>query len=566
MHKFFILTKILLKSGLGMTPVTKNGSSQNKKWSAGGNSQLLLLVVLAVCLLPLAGSLFAFGRTFYHTFAQLNMPETPVQLLCYAASFTVLVFALPYVVSVFFLSSDLETLLPLPLKPWQIIGAKFTAVLIYEYLIIALFILPPFIGYGFEAQGGVLFWLFMILVVLVLPVIPLIYASLIAILMMRVFKNIKNKEMISTVCSFLMIFIICGASMMVNRTPDAAQMANLVIANKNLLDKLNIIFPNLTFAGDALVHSSIVSMLLFILLAGVFLVIFLFIADRIYFGGVMGMQEVTSKRKKMSQTEKESYSRSKSPVKAYAIKEFKLLFRTPVYFMNCLMTPLIFPLLIGIPIIISLAGSKVSLLPILTQLASTAGNTVTAVLLLLSFVLPIFIGGSCMVTSTCISREGQGYIFMKYIPMSIRDQLRAKILNGFLICLAATLPYTIICTVLGLVLLNANFLVIILCPVITVLTLLMINYAALWADLTNPKLIWESEQAAVKQNFTATILLFAVWIVGFAMAGGAFALYIILGLPSILIALFFCIVLGILLFVIRNGVYSYGAKRIDELD
>lgn len=549
-----------------MTPVTKNGSSQKKKRSAGGNSQLLLLVVLAVCLLPLAGSLFAFGRTFYHTFAQLNMPETPVQLLCYAASFTVLVFALPYVVSVFFLSSDLETLLPLPLKPWQIIGAKFTAVLIYEYLIIALFILPPFIGYGFEAQGGVLFWLFMILVVLVLPVIPLIYASLIAILMMRVFKNIKNKEMISTVCSFLMIFIICGASMMVNRTPDAAQMANLVIANKNLLDKLNIIFPNLTFAGDALVHSSIVSMLLFILLAGVFLVIFLFIADRIYFGGVMGMQEVTSKRKKMSQTEKESYSRSKSPVKAYAIKEFKLLFRTPVYFMNCLMTPLIFPLLIGIPIIISLAGSKVSLLPILTQLASTAGNTVTAVLLLLSFVLPIFIGGSCMVTSTCISREGQGYIFMKYIPMSIRDQLRAKILNGFLICLAATLPYTIICTVLGLVLLNANFLVIILCPVITVLTLLMINYAALWADLTNPKLIWESEQAAVKQNFTATILLFAVWIVGFAIAGGAFALYIILGLPSILIALFFCIVLGILLFVIRNGVYSYGAKRIDELD
>lgn len=566
MHKFFILTKILLKSGLGMTPVTKNGSSQKKKRSAGGNSQLLLLVVLAVCLLPLAGSLFAFGRTFYHTFAQLNMPETPVQLLCYAASFTVLVFALPYVVSVFFLSSDLETLLPLPLKPCQIIGAKFTAVLIYEYLIIALFILPPFIGYGFEAQGGVLFCLFMILVVLVLPVIPLIYASLIAILMMRVFKNIKNKEMISTVCSFLMIFIICGASMMVNRTPDAAQMANLVIANKNLLDKLNIIFPNLTFAGDALVHSSIVSMLLFILLAGVFLVIFLFIADRIYFGGVMGMQEVTSKRKKMSQTEKESYSRSKSPVKAYAIKEFKLLFRTPVYFMNCLMTPLIFPLLIGIPIIISLAGSKVSLLPILTQLASTAGNTVTAVLLLLSFVIPIFIGGSCMVTSTCISREGQGYIFMKYIPMSIRDQLRAKILNGFLICLAATLPYTIICTVLGLVLLNANFLVIILCPVITVLTLLMINYAALWADLTNPKLIWESEQAAVKQNFTATILLFAVWIVGFAMAGGAFALYIILGLPSILIALFFCIVLGILLFVIRNGVYSYGAKRIEELD
>lgn len=566
MHKFFILTKILLKSGLGMTPVTKNGSSQKKKRSAGGNSQLLLLVVLAVCLLPLAGSLFAFGRTFYHTFAQLNMPETPVQLLCYAASFTVLVFALPYVVSVFFLSSDLETLLPLPLKPWQIIGAKFTAVLIYEYLIIALFILPPFIGYGFEAQGGVLFWLFMILVVLVLPVIPLIYASLIAILMMRVLKNIKNKEMISTVCSFLMIFIICGASMMVNRTPDAAQMANLVIANKNLLDKLNIIFPNLTFAGDALVHSSIVSMLLFILLAGVFLVIFLFIADRIYFGGVMGMQEVTSKRKKMSQTEKESYSRSKSPVKAYAIKEFKLLFRTPVYFMNCLMTPLIFPLLIGIPIIISLAGSKVSLLPILTQLASTAGNTVTAVLLLLSFVLPIFIGGSCMVTSTCISREGQGYIFMKYIPMSIRDQLRAKILNGFLICLAATLPYTIICTVLGMVLLNANFLVIILCPVITVLTLLMINYAALWADLTNPKLIWESEQAAVKQNFTATILLFAVWIMGFAMAGGAFALYIFLGLPSILIALFFCIVLGILLFVIRNGVYSYGAKRIDELD
>lgn len=566
MHKFLILTKILIKSGLGMTPVTKNGGSQNKKRSAGGNRQLLLVLVLVVCLLPLAGTLFAFGRTFYHTFAQLNMPETPVQLLCYAASFTVLVFALPYVVSVFFLSSDLEALLPLPLKPWEIIGAKFTAVLIYEYLIIALFILPPFLGYGIEAQGGVLFWLFMVLIVLVLPVIPLIYASLIAILMMRIFKNVKNKEMISTVCSFLMIIIICGASMMVNRTPNAAEMANLVLANKNLLSKLNIIFPNLTFASNALVHSSIISMLLFLLLAALFLLLFLFIADRIYLGGVMGMQEVTSKRKKMSQTEKETYSRSKGPVKAYAIKEFKLLFRTPVYFMNCLMTPLIFPLLIGIPIIFSLTGSKVDLSPLLSQISATAGSTVTAVLLLLSFALPILIGGSCMVTSTCISREGQGYIFMKYIPMSYRDQLRAKILNGFLICLATTLPYTIICTVLGMVFLNANFLVIIFCPVITVITLLMINYAALWADLTNPKLIWESEQAAVKQNFSATVLLFAVWIVGFAIAAGAFALYSILGLPSILIALFFCIVMGILLFVIRNEVYSYGARRIDELD
>lgn len=406
----------------------------------------------------------------------------------------------------------------------------------------------------------------MILIVLVLPVIPLIYASLIAILMMRIFKNIKNKEMISTVCSFLMIIIICGASMMVNRTPDAAEMANLVLANKNLLSKLNIIFPNLTFAGNALVHSSILSMLLFLLLAALFLILFLFIADRIYLGGVMGMQEVTSKRHKMSQTEKESYSRSKGPIKAYALKEFKLLFRTPVYFMNCLMTPIIFPLLIGIPIIISLTGSKVDLTPLLTQIQTTAGSTVTALLLLLSFVLPIFIGGSCMVTSTCISREGQGYIFMKYIPMSYRDQLRGKILNGFLVCLAATMPYTLICTVLGMIFLNANFLVIIFCPVITVLTLLLINYAALWADLTNPKLIWESEQAAVKQNFTATILLFAVWIVGFAIAGGAFALYSFLGLPSILIALFFCIVMGILLFVIRNEVYSYGARRIDELD
>lgn len=193
-------------------------------------------------------------------------------------------------------------------------------------------------------------------------------------------------------------------------------------------------------------------------------------------------------------------------------------------------------------------------------------EVLTAILLVVIFGLTIMVGSSNLTTSTCISREGQNYFFMKYIPMSYKDQLRAKLLNGLFIGIAVMLPYTLIGVPAAIILLHLNPLVFLLCLAINILTLLLVNYAQLWSDLSYPKLIWESEQSAVKQNFAATITLFGVMILGFLIGAGLFICYTRFHIPVLLLAVFYILLIGIIIIPIRKAVYAYGARKLEDLE
>ena len=59
-----------------------------------------------------------------------------------------------YVLGVFFYSRDMSALIPLPVRPWQVLGAKFAVVLAYEYLMALPVLLPPMIIYGVRPGHG----------------------------------------------------------------------------------------------------------------------------------------------------------------------------------------------------------------------------------------------------------------------------------------------------------------------------------------------------------------------------------------------------------------------------
>ncbi|MCB7430558.1 hypothetical protein LI224_19710, partial [Erysipelatoclostridium ramosum] len=49
-----------------------------------------------------------------------------------------------------------------------------------------------------------------------------------------------------------------------------------------------------------------------------------------------------------------------------------------------------------------------------------------------------------MISSTAISREGSNLSFMKYIPMSLKQQLQAKVVSGILMSVISML-LTLLC-------------------------------------------------------------------------------------------------------------------------
>ncbi len=109
-------------------------------------------------------------------------------------SVVIFFFGIFYAMGIFYFSMDVENLLPLPFKPWHIMGAKFAVVLIYEYLTELIFFVPTLIAYGIKSSGGILYYIYGVIIFLLLPIVPLVIASIINMIIMRFTNIAKNKD------------------------------------------------------------------------------------------------------------------------------------------------------------------------------------------------------------------------------------------------------------------------------------------------------------------------------------------------------------------------------------
>lgn len=132
---------------------------------------------------------------------------------------------------------------------------------------------------------------------------------------------------------------------------------------------------------------------------------------------------------------------------------------------------------------------------ILAMIDFNSPTTIT-VAIGLGIAVGLTMGSINMISATAISREGQFFYFMKMIPMSYRDQLNAKAASGIILSLSGIL-FTIIFAGSYL---KLPFYLIFILLFFAIIATLFINYISLLVDVLRPKLVWESEQAAVKQN------------------------------------------------------------------
>ena len=110
-----------------------------------------------------------------------------------------------------------------------------------------------------------------------------------------------------------------------------------------------------------------------------------------------------------------------------------------------------------------------------------------------------------LVSSTSISREGKCFWITQIVPVSLKKQAKGRIK-------AATIFYFIageIFLFLFGVLLKIDFLYIIYGLVLTPVGALPFSYLGLFVDLIKPKLYWDKESEAVKQNFNGMLGIFA---------------------------------------------------------
>lgn len=474
------------------------GDSRKKRQLLGkvGNSVLMLIVAVYFGGLVAAGAHFIYGLL-----APAGLQDLLISLFVSATVLMVFFFGVLYVISIFYHSSDVEKLLPLPLTPEVIIGAKLIVTAVYEYAFVTLMLLPPLIVYGVLDHQSWLFYLIGVLVMLLIPLIPLCVAAVLVMLIMRLTPIARNKDRFSLFSGLLSmviaIGIMYGMQSLGNFSGDA--LTQLIQAGSDRLAGVAAsIFPGTRFAVDALTSSqagpALLQLLLLLLLTGVILVLTLGIARLVYFKGVIGLSASAARRREVTTDAVRRSSRPQSAIAVLMRKDLLILIRTPIFFMNNVLMNLIWPVFFLIPLMTT--GDGLAEIRQMAQSLNLTGGRSAAVVLAVCFAAACFITGTNGISSSALSREGKLVYFMKFLPVSYLKQLWAKVLVGA----AMGMVGAILLFLIAVIFLRPVWWYALLLLAVLPGTTLISSLSGIYFDLLWPKLNWDNEQKAVKQN------------------------------------------------------------------
>ena len=490
---------IVIFKGNGLANFAGDANRRKRKLSTVGS--ILLFSFLAVYLVA---AMSIASITFYDLLSPVGLQSMLVSIFLSVGVILVFLFGILYIMSIFYYSSDVEKILPLPLRAEEIIGAKLLVASIYEYLFLIGMVAPALAVFGIRSGAGPAYYITALLVLLLLPTIPLCLAAILIMLVMRFTRFARNKDRFSLASGLIamglaLAFVFGTQSLTAFSAND---LANLINAGGNSIARLTAsIFPGTSFAAAALTETSFWrsagQLGLLALVAAAAVAAVLVLGRLLYFKGVIGLNASASSHRKLTARELDQAGKGRSAFWTYALKDFRVLVRTPIFLMNNVLMNFLWPVFILIPLLSNKEGDSISqvILMMRSSLTATGGQT-ASLALAIAFGAACFITGANGIAESALSREGKVMYIMKILPMSYTRQLWAKLAVGILISLCGTVLLAIMLIVVIQPPLWFALLVVAMLPGATMLP----NVAGIIFELYWPKLNWDNEQKAVKQN------------------------------------------------------------------
>lgn len=516
MTNYLSLAKVFIRS-LSMTkPSTKQQMIVTK---------LLLVLVSLLIILPFVVVSGLFIYTVTNSLVEYNYETIGLEFMCILLCVFTFIFSFNVILNELYFTGDIENLLPLPLKPREIVGAKIASIFCAESLVQLLVIFFSVIGFFFALGLSFKNFLLGILGMITLPMIPIIYCSIISLLIMSFTRFIKNKETIRKVglvfvLAVLMLFVyFLGA---LQNFDLELYIEGFVNGDQTFLHVMRGILPHINLFIDILVTGSIRSLLLYILVNIGFIVVLLVLADVCYFKGVVGLSSKDTESKKSSSNILNNI-KVENPTNSYFKKEIFTLFRTSSYFLNCILINFIWPIFVYV--ICKLKFPDLTLSKLKNLVTSTDNNTLIIIFMFVIGV-SILLPALNSIASSSFSREGKNFYFMKYIPMDYSSQVYVKLLVSFIIAFIGVNVFSLIFyLVIGLKVSTAFIFLI-----ISFLAILFICSLGIIIDSINPKLVWDDELNALRENSNNFIVMGISIFMFIVLAGLCYLLYKSFGL------------------------------------
>ena len=407
--------------------------------------------------------------------------------------------------NVFYFSKDIENVLHLPIKPIEILIAKLNTVLFMNYELELLFAAVPLLNYGIYNNAELSYIFNLILLLVIFPTFAVLVVSLIMLILMKTIKLFKNKELMQFIIGFLFMFaLIFFSNKALTYTFKNADYINenqeLVLSNiNNNIVKINSYFLNIKPTANILQEKGIFNILFnylkLIFINVIAFLLFIYLGNKLYLKQLL-KANFYSKKKKIKKEKVNKKVKRKNIWDAFITKEFKVLFKNPLFFMQTLYPVFMTTLTVCVLVI--------ALVPVFNKAIHMAENkeilenlkfNIEAVCIIIGITQVVGLLNNSSITA--FSRDGKSAYISKSLPISLYKQFIYK-----------NIPQVFINTISSIIIL---FVIVYKIPVIGIkyyfiifgisLILTIINsYILCLIDLLMPKLEWDAEYDILKNN------------------------------------------------------------------
>jgi ABC-2 type transport system permease protein len=473
-----------------------------------------LVALAAVGVLPTLYGIVLLVENAYLLLKPMGQERALLTLGLLAGQLLILLFGIYYIISAFYFSRDLEMLIPLPLRPSEVMISKFAVIVINEYLTVAAVVLPVVITFGALAKGGVGFWVNTILIYLALPIIPLAIVSVLVVAMMRFINVSRKKDILILVGSLVLITASLALQVGLRRTQGPQGNMQAVTAfftsPDSLLNRVGSKFPPSIWATKAVAGGfSGEGLANLALLLGVSLAFFVGIvvmSEKLFYRGLVGLSETTGKKRRLTRDEMSRRVTSGRRVGAAVFgREWKIMNRTPIFLLNGVLVVVIVPVIFVLMATMGSGrgggGGGGDLTSILKTM--TSANPLYAILAAALFMT--ICGSLNGTSSSTFSREGAQFWISRVIPAAPREQTAAKFLHSYMIASLGVVTASAVAAFI----LHLKAVHLAAAAGLSLVAGVLLTAVGMIIDLARPLLDWTNPQKAIKQNLNVLLAMLA---------------------------------------------------------
>ena len=529
MDKVIKLTKIFLKNSFSNMDARMGISTKSK-------SKILIYGIL---FLYFAGLIIFLGYNLLDGLIAIHQETVFVGMILFMIFGLAIIQTIFSSINILYFTKDSEYILPLPLKPYQIILARTNVMLIAEYVIIFLIGFIPLVMYGILTGAGIVYYITTILAVVLIPILPVLLISMLVMFIMSFARLTKNRNRFQLFATLLVLAIIIALSISTSGMKQDLtneEMAQMVVQANGMIELVKGYIPTIDYLMEALTTNSLFTAIVEVLktlgITIIGFIVYMLIAQKIYFKGLVGNLfggGASNTNKKINQKE---YKNSKL-YKSYVGKEFKNMARNPVFLMQCLIPAILIPIIMVIITYTGISSDGMGFEQINQMVGQMPTNTFMIACIILGIIQ--FFTMFIYIAITAVSRDGENAVFMKYIPVTLYKQYIYKIIPNIIMYMVS------IAITLGIAeyILHLPIITLILLFVVSTIMGVLQSIVMIIIDLKRPKLNWDSEYAVAKQNLNLIFpMLFSMLNIGIMI--GAVALlkninvYLGLGIVGVL--------------------------------